>query len=194
MAKKSLKKGIDEIKEIEEKILKKVAKEEREEKEIRDVENKILSGVKNIGHPAAEKVRRFSFSDFGQAVVGAIVFGVPAMWTPDFWNFIDGIESVPAVPIPTYKILVFHLFILFCIMVTLNFAFRKKLNLDLKFLGYITKRIFYVYLTVLLVETIILWMFNKVSATMTTITLIRYIMATTSIGMVGAVTFDFIMD
>ena len=197
MAKKeSLRKEVEEIKETEKKILRKLTKEEKEEEAIEEAENKILSGVKRIGKPIPEKIKRFSFLDFGQAVVGAIVFGIPALWTPDFWNFIEGMETAGAamLPIPTYKIAIFHLFILFCILITLNFAFRRTLKLDLSFVNQLVKRVFYIYVTVILVDIMVLWMFNKITAIMSTITLIRYLLATTAVGMVGAVTFDFIMD
>lgn len=150
------------------------------------LERTLLSKLKRKHRAAMEKVEKFTFADFGQVVVGAAVFGIPSLWTPDFWNFLQGV--------PTFKLLVVHVFLMFCVIVTLNYAFRKTFRFNLKFLEQLFKRFFYIYLTVLSTVVLLLWSFNKLVPDMSTLEFIRFLVATHSIGMVGAVTFDFIVD
>jgi len=167
-----------EVRDVEEKILDRLEKDEK-------IERKILKKVeKKKTHE--NKVKKFDFADFGQIVVGAIVFGVPTLFTPDFWVFLNNI--------PTYKVLMLHLFFLLCVVITINYAFRKSFSFNKKFLKQLSKRLFYIYITVMLTIVILLWGFQKISPDMLTLDFLRYVIATHSVGMVGAVTFDFIAD
>ncbi|RMF05523.1 hypothetical protein D6764_04440 [Candidatus Woesearchaeota archaeon] len=179
-------KELEEVRSEEKEILDRLSKDE-------ELERKILSEIEKKKTREAN-VKKFSFADFGQVVVGAVVFGLPAMWTPDFWNFIDGLDSEPAIPIPMYKILAIHIFILFCVFVTLNYGFRRTFRFERQFFAELSKRIFYIYLTVTVLMLMFLWAFNKLSPDMSTLDFLRYVFATNSIGLVGAVTFDFLID
>ena len=192
--KREIERELEKVEKVEEKILKRLDEEEKKEEEIEGVEKKLWKRVEETTELHESKVKVFGFADFAQCVVGATLFGIPAMWTPDFWNFIDGLWSTQPVPIPTYKVLVVHLFILFCVIVTLNYAFRKNFKFDYKFLKALSKRVFYIYMAVMVTMILLLWGFHRLTPDITTLTMIRYILSTHSIGMAGAVTFDFILD
>jgi uncharacterized membrane protein len=171
------------VKKTEAEILRRIKHEEAKEEEIERLERRILTEI-DEGKPHQSKVKRFTFADFGQMVVGAATFGTPFLLTPDTGNMIETIALS--------RIILMHLLFVGCVFITLNFAFRKSFSFDAQFLKDLTKRVFLIYCTVTLVMGVLLWMLNDFTMEMSLYEALRWVLVGNSVGLVGAVTFDFL--
>ncbi|MBN2567369.1 hypothetical protein JXB02_04780 [Candidatus Woesearchaeota archaeon] len=130
-----------------------------------------------------DEVKRFTFADFAQGVIGAGVFGLPAFINTSFWDYLPLVS--------TGQMLVLHLFFLFCVVTALNFKYRSTFSFNPKFLAALAKRFSYIYLSVFVTVILLLIILNKMTADISTLLLIRYFLAGQSVGIVGATTFSF---
>lgn len=130
------------------------------------------------------RIKHFRFTDFAQAVVGVGVFAMPAILDSSFWEFIDSMSL--------RLVIYVHLFFLFCAIIALNYQFRDDFSLkDHFFLIMFIKRVFYVYMSVVIVISMILSIIGKAGFSMTIYSVLRYFFAAQTAGLLGAVTFSF---
>lgn len=160
---------------------------EKELVEIRKKEDELLEKLNRKKRPDLKlkaQVRQFSFMDFSQAMVGAGVFGLPALINTSFWGYLPEIT--------TWNMFMVHLFFIACVYITLNYDFRSVFTYDEKFLSKLTLRFFYMYLSVGIVIFILLFMLGKLHPDLNVLESLRNFLAAQSVGLVGAVTFTFI--
>ena len=137
---------------------------------------------------AIQKLRNFHFADFARTVVGTTMFSAPVLvYTKDFFDLINSLpESWTA------KLIGVHLFFVFCVFITLNYSYRSDFSWDSKYLLQLGHRMMLVYLTSFGTILLLLWAFNIITAEITTLQLIRYVISAASLGLVGSVTFSFL--
>ncbi|MBN2566542.1 hypothetical protein JXB02_00480 [Candidatus Woesearchaeota archaeon] len=176
-----LEKEVREIKELQKEILLRLDRQSKGEQRLEGYERRIIRDLEHTND-----VSHFSLADLGQAVVGAVVFGGPAFFSRDFWIFLSGVAAE--------SVLFLHLIVVLAVVVTLYHAYRKTLSYDAHFTKALVKRVFYVYLTVFAVVVTLLALFGKLSAAMTTADVMTDVLAVQTVALVGAVTFDFLVD
>jgi len=132
------------------------------------------------------KIERFEIHDFAQIIIGTLVFAGPEMFTPDFWMFLEGV--------PTPNIFGMHLFVVSAVFVTYYYRYFPFKKVNLSKLRQITKRILYIYFPVLITVLILLFTFNVIIPADPAIVFVRKTMIAHTVGMIGAVTFEFLVE
>lgn len=163
---------------------------EKGEEEIRVQEKEILKGVRKELRKEEEEekkrvvfVKHFTFSDFAQAAIGVGVFGLNVMINPDIWEFISHL-SLSAV-------LIIHIFLFICFVMALNYEFRSNWSFDLVFIRNLLKRVFFVYMSVVIVIVTLLLLSKKLDLGLQNYYIIKNFLVGQSVGLMGAITFQF---
>jgi len=162
----------------------------REIKKIESTENKIYDDVEYVRYKdkylkskLLSRVKKFTFSDFAQAVIGTAVFSLPAFINTSFWDYVPKIS--------TTNLVITHLFFVFCIFIALNYTFRESFSFNIYFFADLIRRMFYLYVSVLITVIILLWMIERILPLEQIIGVLRSFLIAQSVGLIGAVTFSF---
>ena len=162
-------------------VKKRSIKLEEEVKLIEEIEKKKKAIVKQ---KLKKEIKHFHFKDFSQIVIGVSVFGLPALINTSFWDYLPRVSLE--------FLLYVHIFFIFSAVIATNYQFRD--NFDLKdkwFMTMFIKRVFYIYISVMITMTILVVLVNKVSFDMKMYDFLKNFLAAQSVGIVGAVTFTF---
>lgn len=161
---------IDEIKEKETKLLKKVELDINKDKIAR--------------RKMFYEVQHFSFNDFSQILIGCCVFGLPAFINTSFWDYIPFLE--------TNLLFYIHAFFCLCVILALNYEFRDNVSTDSWFAKMLLKRFFFTYFSVFMIISLLLVLVGKMDYALTNYDVLRHFLASQSVGLFGAVTFSFL--
>jgi hypothetical protein len=169
-------------------------KEVKLERDIEDIKKKERIIIKELDQElnkgkVAEQERKFSvkhftFADFCQSAIGVGVFGLQTIVNPDIWSFISDLDIK--------AIILLHIFFIICFFVALNYEFRKDFSFDIVFLRNLLKRVFFIYISVLITVAIILIVVEKLSLSMQNYDVLKNVIIAQSAGLVGAITFSFL--
>lgn len=130
------------------------------------------------------KIKHFSMGDFAQTIIGSTIFSMAAIINTSFWEYLPNVK--------TKFLFFFHIVIMVCFMIALNYEYRDSMNYDKVFLKRLFKRGFYVYFSSMMMITLLLVLVNKINLNLANVDVARNYLAAMSMGLVGSVTFSFL--
>jgi uncharacterized membrane protein len=163
------------------------------EKVIEEKEVRISKGVEREFHKEEaqmqeriKELKRFSFADYAQSLLGVGVWGISVLINPDIWIFTNTLNLA--------ALFVMHLYFLVCFMVVLNYQYRHHLTFDKVFLRSFLKRVFLMYFSVLTGVLFLLFVTNKFSLSASWDMIFHSYLVGQSVGLMGAATFSFFKE
>jgi uncharacterized membrane protein len=163
---------------VKKEVSKKIKEEERlfEEIQKRKEAHTRINVRKHIKH--------FRFKDFAQITIGAGLFGLPAVLTPDLWTFIIDVKLL--------NLFILHVFFFMCTVIALNYEYRDDIKFDDKiYVMNLGKRIFFTWVTVMMGSIFMLALLGMMNFDFTVEHVLKNFFAVQSIGLIGGVTFSF---
>jgi len=171
-------------------LVRKVSAVESEEKVIEEKEEHILKGIDREFHKQEaeiagriKEVKRFTFSDYAQSLLGVGVWGISVLVNPDIWIFTNTLNLT--------ALIVMHIYFVVCFMVVLNYEYRPNFDFDRKFVGDFLKRVFIMYISVMTGVLFLLYVTNKLSIAASWDLIFHNFLIGQSVGLMGAATFNF---
>ena len=107
------------------------------------------------------------------------MWGISIIVNPDIWQFISGLKW--------QSLLILHLFFVICFFVVLNYEYRTTFAFDRSFLFDLTKRMLFVYLSVVVGIIFLLALVHKLEGP----DIFKNFLTGQSVGLMGASTFSF---
>lgn len=157
---------------------KSIKKEERLIEEFERRRN-IISKIK-----LKKKIKHFHFRDFAQTIIGAGVFSLPALINTSFWDYLPNITLD--------MLFAIHVFLVLCSVLAVNYQFRDDFPFkDHVYMINFIKRVFFIYVSVMIGGCFMLLVVNKISFDMLMYDVLKNFLAAQSVGLMGAVTFSF---